>query len=294
MWSSSNKLVGYTKLFVYRIIWWKFVCNSHTELIRINSNWNGHISSAIIKSNVMSKNINKIIGKENMNTFQEQGIFKKWRSLMTICCLKKIYIIMTMTATWQWTWRCRWKYKNIRREMFCKKGVLGKFAKFTGRRLCQSLFFNKVTDLMPATLKKRSWHRCFPLNFVKFLRIPFLQNTSGGCFWKQFWQIRDNKNLKNWPIKSSVRVLLFLLNRWDDRSKVFGVKVTPSSVIVPFHGWFCSFLTCGFFTIFQYITYQTQLSPCHRKTLVLALYSNHCMKTIKIKIQWNKNHLNSI
>ena len=31
-------------------------------------------------------------------------------------------------------------------------------------------------------LKKRLWHRCFPVNFVKFLRTPFLQNTSGGCF----------------------------------------------------------------------------------------------------------------
>ena len=26
--------------------------------------------------------------------------------------------------------------------------------------------------------------RCFPVNFNKFLRAPFLQNTSGGCFWK--------------------------------------------------------------------------------------------------------------
>ena len=29
-------------------------------------------------------------------------------------------------------------------EMFCKKGVLKNFAKFTGKHLCQSLFFNKV------------------------------------------------------------------------------------------------------------------------------------------------------
>ena len=27
--------------------------------------------------------------------------------------------------------------------------------------------------------KKRPWHRCFSVNFVKFLRTPFLQNTSG-------------------------------------------------------------------------------------------------------------------
>ena len=33
----------------------------------------------------------------------------------------------------------------------------------------------------PATLfKKRLWHRGFHVNFAKFLRIPFLQNTFGG------------------------------------------------------------------------------------------------------------------
>ena len=61
-----------------------------------------------------------------------------------------------------------------------KKGVLKNFAKFTGKHLCQSFFFNKVAGLRPATLlKKRLWHRCFPVNFTKFLRTPFLQNTSG-------------------------------------------------------------------------------------------------------------------
>ena len=60
------------------------------------------------------------------------------------------------------------------------KGVPRNFAKFTGKHLCQSLFFNKVAGLRPAILlKKRLWHRCFPVNFAKFLRTPFLQNTSG-------------------------------------------------------------------------------------------------------------------
>ena len=61
-----------------------------------------------------------------------------------------------------------------------KKGVLGNLTKSTGKQLCQSLFFSKVTGLWPATLvKKRLWHRCFPVNFKKFLRKPFLLNTSG-------------------------------------------------------------------------------------------------------------------
>ena len=66
------------------------------------------------------------------------------------------------------------KFRISRPEVFCEKGVLRNFAKFTGKHLCQSLFFNKVAGLRPATLlKKRLWHRCFPVNFVKFLGTPF-------------------------------------------------------------------------------------------------------------------------
>ena len=48
-------------------------------------------------------------------------------------------------------------------------GVLKNFTKLTGKHLYQSLFLNKVAGLR---------HRCFPVNFAKHLRIPFLQNTS--------------------------------------------------------------------------------------------------------------------
>ena len=58
-------------------------------------------------------------------------------------------------------------------EVFCKKGVLRNFAKFTGKHLCQSLFFN-FNFINLTLLKKRLWHRCFPVNFAKFLRRPFL------------------------------------------------------------------------------------------------------------------------
>ena len=43
-----------------------------------------------------------------------------------------------------------------------KKGVFRNFSKFTGKHMCQSLC-----------------HTCFLVNFEKFLRTPFLQNTSG-------------------------------------------------------------------------------------------------------------------
>ena len=49
------------------------------------------------------------------------------------------------------------------------RGVLENFTKVTGKHLCQSLFFNKVAGLRPATLlKKRLWRMRFPGNFAKF------------------------------------------------------------------------------------------------------------------------------
>ena len=56
-----------------------------------------------------------------------------------------------------------------------KKGVLKTFTKFTGKLLCQSLFFNKVAGLS-----------CFSVYFVKFLITAFLQNTSGRLFHKSY------------------------------------------------------------------------------------------------------------
>ena len=34
---------------------------------------------------------------------------------------------------------------------------------------------------------QRLWHRCFPVNFTKLLRTPFLQNTSGRLFLSKTW-----------------------------------------------------------------------------------------------------------
>ena len=64
--------------------------------------------------------------------------------------------------------------RSSRPEVFCKKGVLRNFAKLTEKHVCQSLFFNKVAGLTPATLlKMRLWHSGFPVNFAKFLRTFF-------------------------------------------------------------------------------------------------------------------------
>ena len=71
-----------------------------------------------------------------------------------------------------------WSVRSSDQRCSIEKGVLKNFAKFTGKYLCQSLFFNTVAGLRPTTLlKKRLWYRCFPMNFVKFLGTPSLQNN---------------------------------------------------------------------------------------------------------------------
>ena len=71
-------------------------------------------------------------------------------------------------------------HRSRHRRCSVKKDVLRNFAKFTGKHLRQSLFFKKIAALRPATLlKKKLWQSCFPVNFAKFLRTPFLQNTPG-------------------------------------------------------------------------------------------------------------------
>ena len=39
--------------------------------------------------------------------------------------------------------------RSSRPEVFCEKGVLKDFSKFTGKYLCQGLFFNKVASMKP-------------------------------------------------------------------------------------------------------------------------------------------------
>ena len=64
--------------------------------------------------------------------------------------------------------------RSSRPEVFCEKSVLRNFTKFTGKRLCQSLFPNKIAGLRPAILlKKRHWRSCFLVNFCEISKNIF-------------------------------------------------------------------------------------------------------------------------
>ena len=61
--------------------------------------------------------------------------------------------------------------ESSRPEMFCKKGVLKNFTKFTEKHLCQSLLFNKVAGLRRLMFYPRAamiW--CFYLQLYRFIK----------------------------------------------------------------------------------------------------------------------------
>ena len=76
--------------------------------------------------------------------------------------------------------------------------------------MCKRLFFNKVAGLKSPTLfKNKLWHRCFPINFAKFLGATILQNISGSCF-SILIQLQDFNCIKHRRGMKTVSVFAFL------------------------------------------------------------------------------------
>ena len=65
-------------------------------------------------------------------------------------------------------------FRGNRAQMFFKIGVLKRFANFTGKHLCWSLFLKNLQAEGLQLHKRRLQHRCFPVKFAKLLRTPFL------------------------------------------------------------------------------------------------------------------------
>ena len=120
------------------------------------------VFTQLLSYNVVSKQ------KKNENENTEcHGMFIPFKSHLNS---KQGSLIFLLFGSWSLV-------RSSHPEVFCKKGVLRNFAKFAGKPLCKSLFFNKVAGLRPKTcifIKKRPWHRYFHVNFAKFLRTTFL------------------------------------------------------------------------------------------------------------------------
>ena len=81
-------------------------------------------------------------------------------------------------------------------------GVPKNFAKFTAKHLHRILFFDKVADLISTVrvrVRVRLYHKCFPENFAKALRTPFLQSpplAASGRLLLVFYRYLSKENLK--------------------------------------------------------------------------------------------------
>ena len=91
-------------------------------------------------------------------------IVHRYRTPQLLSCITHTLIFQKNNDVW---------FRSSRPAVFCKKVVLGNFAKFTGKHLCQSLFINKVAASGLQLHQKRDSGRCFPMNSAKFLRTPF-------------------------------------------------------------------------------------------------------------------------
>ena len=128
------------------------------------------------------------------------------------------FILFSTVYGWLFLADCNWVNwilcsEGVAQRCSVEKVFLKIFAKFTGDHLCQSLFFTKVAVFRSATLsllKKRLWYRCFPVNFAKFLRTPFLTERlrwpiklfTGKHYFK--WSIYSTQIAKNLEKKTSV------------------------------------------------------------------------------------------
>ena len=107
-------------------------------------------------------------------------------------------------------------YRSSHRICSKRKGVLRNFANLTRKHLCQSLFFDKVAGF--SLWKEMLWHRCFHVNFVKFLRTLYLQNTSGKLL-LSLWE--DKTFHYKEPLSLSCISLRKILQLVKSRKKMF-------------------------------------------------------------------------
>ena len=107
---------------------------------------------------------------------------------------------------------CRW-WRNVQttnrsnhRRCFVRKGVLRNFAKFTGKHLCQSLFFNKASGPRPATLLKGTLAQVFSCEFYKISKRTFFTE-----------HLREYASVQN----SDNNTMISILQLDDELSKIW-------------------------------------------------------------------------
>ena len=125
----------------------KFVSSISPKLLNLNKDYPSKKVVQESWSNLLIIDIslkgNIIFNKKYF--FKYSGNYRKF-------CYKSNSEIMKLESLYQ---NGPTRYRSSCPEVFCKKSVYRNFAKFTGKHLYQSLFFNKVARLRTATLHKR-------------------------------------------------------------------------------------------------------------------------------------------
>ena len=105
-----------------------------------------------------------------------QGLAARGKFIITDYLTEQLCNLLNCTTLEWWIVRLRIlrTFRNNRQEIFYEKRC--------SRTICK--IHRKFTGFRPATLlEKRHRHKCFLVNFAKYLKTSFLWNTSDDCFW---------------------------------------------------------------------------------------------------------------
>ena len=130
---------------------------------------------------------NKVAGLLLQNT--DGGCFWIFVAANTFLQLNMVFIADSRSCFCSGLlWKHELSFKKQPLKLFCKKGVLIKFANFTGKRLYWSLFCG-VADLYACNfIKMRLQRRCSLVKLLKFIGTPNLKSAS-DFFWNLFFHL---------------------------------------------------------------------------------------------------------
>ena len=96
-----------------------------------------------------------------------------------------VFLTLDISLTWLTIASSQSPIQKQQPEVSYKKGVLKNFLNFTGKYLCQSLFFNNIAGLGVCNfIKNEVLERAFSCEIYEILKNTFLYRTPlGDCFW---------------------------------------------------------------------------------------------------------------
>ena len=117
-----------------------------------------------------------------LRTSIDQCGTSNWSRRKKLCWIKSFVSNKESILKWALSWasftklrthKLCIKCRSSRPDVFCEKGVLRNLAKFTGKHLCQSPFFNKVAGAASNFIKKETLAKVFSCEFCEISKNIF-------------------------------------------------------------------------------------------------------------------------